>query len=105
MMGVREAALARARTPRKISGSRACAHDVVCGVLPLGGGENHKRAILAQAFGRILQGWMWARLVILSRSFLSSRIAIQTTFGVSGLCLAKTARLAASCPVENISSM
>jgi hypothetical protein len=48
MMGVREAALAQSRAPRKISGSRLSAEDVICRVLCLGRAVNQKFAIVAK---------------------------------------------------------
>lgn len=46
---------------------------------------------------------MTAPLVILFTIFLSARMAMPTTLASSGASSAKTARLAASWPVENIS--
>lgn len=44
-------------------------------------------------------------LVILSAIFFSALSAMPTSFASSGANCAKTSRLAASCPVENISSI
>lgn len=84
--------------------------------------QNHQMTA-SSPFGRSLQqermsatgianGAIWASypcifapLVILSTIFLSARSAMPTVLASSGPCSAKTARLASSCPVANISSM